>query len=533
MFKKLMASHRVRRRVSWMIAAILILPFIFFFHATGQAPIRGPGGIAGTLFGRPVPWDAFQEERGWMARQLKNRLGDMADSFSSMITTFTWDRLLLAAEARHRHLRIDDKTLAEFIEKIPAFQEQGRFVRDRYYRYVRALGMTPQMFERLIRNDLVIDQLINSVKNTVTITDAEVRAAYDKKHERLRATVIAYDPATFRTQAEEAVTEADLKAYYDDHPEEVRVPAQVSVEYAGASRFDLSPGVQLSGADLEAFYQDHQDRFKKDGGTTTPLEEVKEEVRRQVVEERVNKQLTALALDLQDDVDEKKPFDEVIRTRALTARRAGPAPTGALRIPEGSASSLLPNLQDVAEGQLSGVLHTDNGVYIARITQRIPSRLPPLEEVRAKIHTVAIRQRARELARAKADALHTRLKEQLAAGVRFEEASLSYGDAPVQPATFTRTDPVGALGAVPQVNAAAFATSLGNLTDLLETSKGFVIVRPEELLPADASKSADEEAALRKDVLTEQQNARFEQWMQELRTRAKLRSFVDTPVPTP
>jgi hypothetical protein len=301
------------------------------------------------------------------------------------------------------------------------------------------------------------------------------------------------------------------------------------VEYAGASRYDLAPGVQLSDADLDAYYRDHQDQFREAQGVVKPLEAVRDTVRERVVEERVSKQLTALALDLQDDLDAKLPFEEIVKTRALAARTAGPAPAEALRIPEGPATSLLSGVAGLPDAQVSDIIRTDHGVYVARVTQRAPSRLPPLEEVRDTIRERVVRQRARELARTKAVDLHTRLKDRLAAGVRFEEIILSYGEVPAQPASFTRTEPIGALGQAPEVNAAAFEAPLGGLTDVMETEQGFVIVHPEARQPADATAFAEEAASLREEVLANRQARQFSEWLEALRGRARLRSFVDAP----
>ena len=105
MFKRLIVSHRMRRRVSWAVAAILILPFLFFFHATGQAPSRGPGGTAGIVFGKAVDWDAFQDERRWLQRQFEGQFGELAEAMQPLLTQSTWDRLILLEEARRTRLR--------------------------------------------------------------------------------------------------------------------------------------------------------------------------------------------------------------------------------------------------------------------------------------------------------------------------------------------------------------------------------------------------------------------------------------------
>ena len=127
MFKKLIVSKSMRRRVSWVIAGILIFPFILFFHSSARGPSRGPGGTAGTLFDRHVPWEEFQEEQRVVRTEMELQLGQaVPDELMPMVIQTTWERLMLAEEAAREHVRVEDRELASYIQRqIPAFQDNG------------------------------------------------------------------------------------------------------------------------------------------------------------------------------------------------------------------------------------------------------------------------------------------------------------------------------------------------------------------------------------------------------------------------
>lgn len=527
MFKKIVLAPAMRRRTSWIVAGVLLLPFIIFFHASARAPSRGPGGTAGVVFGKSIAWDLFQQQRIWVRRQWENRLGQIPESLEGLLTQYTWDRIVLLEEARRRRLRVNDRQLATFIQQLPPFQEQGRFVRERYARFLRAMSISPELFESLLRDDLVIEQLMNGVKASVSVTDEDVQAAYRRAHERLTASVMVFEVGSFTAAAEAAVTEEELRARYDAHPEEIRVPEQIRLEYAGASRDELASKVQLPEEDLRQFYHDEAESFKQADGTTKPFEQVADAVRQRLTQERVTKQLTALALDLQEDVEAKARFEEIITARALTPRAAGPLPAGNVRVPNGPEPALLQAITDLPEGQLSDVVRTDRGVYLARVTQRIPARIPPLDEVRASIRERLVQEHAKAAANAAADRLRSALNDHVAKGIRFEEAMLATG-VTAKPATFTRTDPIDPIGTVPTINEAAFETPLGELTEVLEAPIAFVVLRPEERLPVDESGFAKERDHLREETRTRKQSEAVEAWLQDVRARAALRSFVDS-----
>ena len=533
MFKKLISSHALRRRTSWVIAGVLILPFVLFFHATGRAPTQGPGGTAGVIFGKPVSWDVFQQERLWIRRQMESQLGDQElpeEIIGPLITQSTWNRLILLEEAKRLRLRVADQEIAAFIQQqIPAFQENGRFVPERYYRFLSATGMSPQLFEGRLRNDLLVQQLITTIKGSVVVTEDEVKAAYANAYETLNGSLILFDPASFADAAAAALTEDEVRARYDARPDEVRIPEQLMLEYAGASREELAAHTRVTDEEARAFYEDHQEQFTNTDGAVQPLEQVRDAARRQATDEQVRKQLKALALDLEEDVDARLRFEEIALTRALTLKSAGPVAAGNPLAAGELEPAVLNAVAGLRDGEVSGVIETDNGVYVARITQRVPSRVPPFDQVREGVRARLVQERAREAAKSAAEGFSARLKEARASGFRFEELVVKEGVVPSAVGPFTRTQPVGDLGYLPSLNDAAFATPPGEATSVIETPRGFVILRPEERIPADESRFAEAATGLRQDALTRAQSARLDEWLQEVRARAKLQSFVNQP----
>ena len=531
MFKRLFVSDAARRRTSWFIAAVLILPFVFFFHASLRSPVKGPGGRAGTLFGKPVAWDMFEEQRRWTRVQLQAQLSGAPEAMlEPLINQYTWERLMLVEEARRRGLRVDDLELAASIHHLPAFQEGGRFLPERYHLFLRAIGLPAPVFEERLRSDLLVDKLVASVREAVTVTDADLRAAFVRAHEQLTVALILVEPMAFVEEAAKALTEEDVRARYEARPDEVRRPEQVAFDYAGLSRESLAGAISPTDDDLKSHYEAHQDEFASEDGNPKPFEEVRDAVRQALITERIRKQLTDRTLDLQEDLEAKHTFDEIVTTRGLTKEAAGPLTVGEPPPPGGPDPAILRAVSGLDEGKITEVVQTPNGVYIARLTQRIPPTVPPLEEVRDAVRERLIRERARAAARQRAETLRTRLQERMAADLRFEEAVLAeqLSTTLVQ---FTRLQAVGPLGYERRVNETAFATPLGQLTPVLETTRGVALLRPEELSDPDESAFAQEADRLRQETLTQRQEERFGEWMQETRQRAKLTSFVDTPTP--
>jgi len=530
MFRKLIASPQYRRRVSWAIAVILLLPFAVF-GAYQAGPSRGEDR-AGVIFGRSVSWDEFELQRRQVLNQWREELGEAAEAMAPMVIQLTWDRLMLLEEAKRRRIRVDDREVADLIRRVPSFQEQGRFVPDRYHQFLAASGLNPQTFERLLRNDMLIERLVNGVKSKVTVTDEDVRDTYRRDHEQLRATLWMFDAEAFEAEAEAALTDEALRAHYDQHPDAFRVPERVTFEYAGAAREDLRAKLEMDEASLQAYYDTHAEEFLGDDGGVKPLADVREQVRDAVAREQLRKRLTALTIDLEDDLKAKRPFDEVVTARGLTRRAAGPVSLDDLWITDGPEPAVLHRAAELAAGEVSEVIETDNGVSVVRMLERVPARVPPFDEIREQVRTHTVGEESRRLAKERAEALYEHLERQQEAGVRVEEAVLMFaGPAPASQVQFTREGPVGQLGTDPRINLEAFDAPLGEFTNVIETARGFAILRPEERLEADVSGFADAQGTLRTDTLNERQQERLSEWLAGIRSQAKLRNFVESPAP--
>ena len=504
MFKKLIVSPAFRRRVSWIIAAVLILPFLLFFSSSNFSTGRR-GQSAGTLFGKAVPLSAFEDLQQGLRRQWADRYPGLPPDFlESMLTRSVWDRLTLLAEGKRQRLPISDLDIAARIQRVPDFQDNGRFSHARYELILRGAGSSPQRFEQSMRDDLLIEQLLDRVKAAVSVSDEEVRAAYEQAHEQLAASVVFFDPSDFVEAADAAITEEEVRARYDAHPDEVRVPAQVVFDYAGVSFEELAAKTQPT-AEESGLTEEERDASKT---------------------ERVGKQLKTLALDLQEDLEDHKPFEDIVTSRALVRRSAGPLDPEAEPPSDGPNPVILRAVKDVPEGQLSDVIDSGNRVDLARVTRRIPVTTPPFEAVRSQVRHRLILERSRTLAKAAAESWRTHVTEQQAQGLRFEEVAAVDGR-PVVSARFTRTQAIDPLGYQGDVNARAFATAPGQVTDVLETPRGFALLRPEERIPADRAGFDQEAPRIREETLTAKQSEQVEQWMSDLRTRAHLKSFLD------
>ncbi len=214
MFRQLLRLKKRQTIVLWLLVIVFVLPLVLFFHAGTVSQSAGPGGAAGEIFGRKIPWEIFQEEHRLLTLGFQAQFGDIPEALESFLQQQTWDRLILKEEAR-RTQRVSDEEVAASVRRQSQFQQHGQFVPDLYFQYVRALGVSPQAFEARVRDELAIHGLLAQVKAEVQIGEEGLRHAYAESHEPIDETEFEHDREAFRATVLAWKQEGHLAAWME------------------------------------------------------------------------------------------------------------------------------------------------------------------------------------------------------------------------------------------------------------------------------------------------------------------------------
>jgi peptidyl-prolyl cis-trans isomerase D len=150
----------------------------------------------------------FQQQAGQgFSRELAEQLGLSRIALDQVV-----DRALVVAEARKRGLAISDEELARTILEIPGFQADGRFDREGYKRAVASAYGSESRFEAVFREDLLYQRMLAGMRETVKVSDAEVKAAWSAEHDRASLTFVRFPLAGARLDVGKP-TEAEVAAF--------------------------------------------------------------------------------------------------------------------------------------------------------------------------------------------------------------------------------------------------------------------------------------------------------------------------------
>lgn len=253
-----------KKRLVQIVLAVIILPFAFWgvdsYRRSGNA--EAPASVNGAKITQQDFENALRQQQA----RLKQMLGGNFDA--AMFETPEMKRAvldnlvaqkLLVERAKAAGLFVSDVQLAQVIQSIDAFHENGRFDKKRYESVLAGQNMSPLMFEARVRDDLLGQQLRDAyVQNgfaSNSVSDNIIRL--NEQQRQVSVSTVSFQSFVDKVK----VDDADLKKYYEQNQKEFQTSEQVRVEYVTLSADALSNKVQVTADEARQYYEAHRSDF--------------------------------------------------------------------------------------------------------------------------------------------------------------------------------------------------------------------------------------------------------------------------------
>ena len=324
---------------------------------------------------------------------LDAKLLDSPSARYAMLERMVRDRVLQVA-AQKMHIITTDAKLASSLQEIPQIaalrRADGTLDAEAYRALVGTQGMTPEGFEANIRRDMAVNQVLGVVTSTSFATPAHANVSLDALFQRRDVQIARFLPKDFASQVQP--TDADLQAYYQQHPTLFQQAEQASVDYVVLDLDGVRAAIKLNEDDLRTYYKENVARLSgneerrashiliaapKDA-PAADREKAKERIT-QLLEE-VRKTPSAFA-----DIAKKSSDDT---GSANQGGDLGFFARGAMVKPFEDAAFAL------QKGAISDVVESDFGYHIITLTDIKTPRQPSFEELRPTIEADLKQQQA-------------------------------------------------------------------------------------------------------------------------------------------
>ncbi len=281
---------------------------------------------------------------------------------------------VLLQHVREEGLVIPDAEARAFIQSLEYFQVDGKFDKSRYKTLLNAQQLSSAQFVQRIKQAQVMEQYQRSIlaSSFATQEDIELFFKIQNQQRDIDYLVVPLTPTT-ETPNDEAVNN-----YYQQHQDLYKTTEQVSIEYVSLSLDDLAQKVAVTDEQLHNFYEDQKDiystkerrkishilfSFGKDGNDEAVL------AKAQAAQKQLaTKTFEALAAEVSDD--------------KITAKNGGDL--GLFEI-GGLEKSLEDAVSQLKLGEVSPPIKSSFGYHLLKVTELIPSKTKPFDEVKAEV----------------------------------------------------------------------------------------------------------------------------------------------------
>ena len=388
------AKHK--RLLQIILGLMIVPPFAFWGIQWTQRDVVGPDTVA-KVGGQRITDQEFTEalrQQQDRMRQLLGRNYNPALMESPAMRSELLDGMIsqrvLTEYAVRGNVAVSTEQLRDAITSIPAFQEDGKFSSARYETLLRGEGYSPATFEASVRRDLMLQQLTGALSDSGIASKAVAQrlARLSQQQREVAESVIAADP-----KAREAQPSAEaVRAYYDQNPAQFQVPEQISVEYVVLDADALAAAEQIDPHAVRSYYEQNAAKYGQP-------------------EQRQASHILLSYKPNATDADKAK-----VRAKAeqvLAEVRKSPGSFAALAkkysqdpgsAPKGgdlgwfARGMMVPQFEDAAfrmkPNGISGLVESEFGLHIIKLTGVKPGKKRPLEEVRPEIERELKRQAA-------------------------------------------------------------------------------------------------------------------------------------------
>jgi len=542
----------IRKHQTWLWAVIItltIISFVVFFSPYSKLnPGGGPANLGSINGVRLTP-----EEFGQAEREVYLRYFFMSGSFPSEETRKsgfdpireTYYRLLIIHKQKDLDIHVSSDLVAQTARNmLRSLQKSGVTSPTVFFEQVlKPRNFEVNDFERFVRHELGIQEMVSTVGlSGKLVTPQEAQGLYEREHEELVSEAVFF-PASNYVASVTASPEA-IVTYYSNNIPNYRIPERMQVSYV---EFVLTNFLAEANAEmakmtnieerLEAVYQRRGTNYYSE--TKSPQEakeKIREEMRRELTMMAAGKKATVFATELFDKepvraenlatLAKEKGF--TLKVTAPFDRTEGPKDIRVNADFVKKAFMLSPTNEPFA-----GPLPGEDAAYVIAFEKRIPSEIPPLDQIRDRVTADFKYDQAKFLARVAGEAAYTALTNGLTQGKTFSNICAEVKAQPTILPPFslsTRTLPEAENHvALNQLKQMAFSTTPGKVSPFSSTPDGGAIIYVKAKLPVDPAKLQADLPDFVNYVRQTRQNEAFNEWFR----RQAERGLRDTPLAAP
>jgi peptidyl-prolyl cis-trans isomerase D len=390
--------EKIREGSQGPLAITIVGLIIISFAVTGVGSYLGSSSTpaAATVNGEDITLNeveaAYQNQRARMEAQFGESVAaafaneTYLETFRTQVLEQLISEKLIEQQATDLGLRVSTEQIKQTIFDIDAFKIAGQFDNDTFQAVIARQNFTPASFRAYLRKQMTTEQLSNVINGSSFSIDNEVAAILQLQQQTRTARTLEISAANFATDV--TVSDEEVEQYYQSNLSDFDTQEQVKLSYVTISVADLITNEVVTEEDVLINYEENLAAY-------------------QTLEER---RISHILIEFGDDVEAAKATaEEVLALVQIVdadfAKIASERSTDTISAEAGGDLDFI-NRGDWSEsfedaafglkevGDNSGLVQTEFGYHIIKLTELTPIITTPFAEVQEELTQTLLRDKA-------------------------------------------------------------------------------------------------------------------------------------------
>lgn len=381
----------IRSRAQGWLAKIILGLIVVTFALFGlESYLSGDrsGGVVAEIGDAVISRDEFTREIQAQSDRMREAMGPAFDpiltasaDFRKQVLDGLIERKVMLIEAQKLKLIAPDSYLVSVLGQIPAFQQDGKFSRERYEAVLRQNGRTPGQFESELHQTFMLEAMRSPVSLAAFPSQTSVMQLARLVAQQREISWVDLSPNQVAQDVK--ITPADIERHYVDNRAEFTEPEQIRAEYLVLDIATVAAGITVTDQAVAEYYQANAAQFgQPELRSASHILIAADKDADAGTREQAKAKATELYQALQKDPGR---FAELARAES---QDPGSAQQGGNLGSFGRGMMVKP-FEDAVFGmklnEIRGPVESDFGFHIIRLDGIEPARMAPLAEVKPMV----------------------------------------------------------------------------------------------------------------------------------------------------
>ncbi len=250
--------------IAGFIVVLLAIPFALWGVGNYFSP-QAETWVA-TVNGAEIDERDYQQQLGNYRQRMRSMMGqefdpglfDQPEFRREFLNSLVREEVLVQA-SNEAGYTVPARRVAQEIAGYQAFQVNGQFDGEQYRRSLQRIGMSPDQFERRVREGLKAQLIPGALRQTELVTESELDALVRLQNQTRSFDYFVVEPASFRDEV--SVSEEEIQAYYDENGSEFMTPEQVRIRYVELDASDLADEIEVDEETLKNWFEENRSSY--------------------------------------------------------------------------------------------------------------------------------------------------------------------------------------------------------------------------------------------------------------------------------